>query len=235
MSSPLLLTQALAARTDSPSDIRQGVVSAVTSRGVDVALAGGLIKSAGHLTSYNPAVGDTVTMISYADSWVVLGRVLGPGTATDLASPGTGIGPSILDGCVTSGTGGDIVTSTGSLVSVPRLSLSYYHPPAHWVMLLFSYCWYSSVSADVMTTRLVEASSGFTYAVDNTQVSGGIGNFATHAIMADQSLGGAARNWSLTFQRILGTGTARLYDPNNRRTSLFAIDMGLYPSIIRVV
>ena len=233
MTKPLLLTQKLAEATGAPSDIRVGTVAAVTSRGIDVALADGLIRDAGHLTSYNPAVGDPVTMISYANSWVVLGRVLGPGTPTDNASPGLGLGLTILDGCVLSGTGNDMALSTGSLVAVPRYGVSFFHPPTHWVMLLFSFSWYSTVAGDVVQVRLVEA-GGTAYSVDNQQVVGGIGNFATMAFMVDPTLGAAARSWSATVQRIGGSGTSRVYDPTARRGSLVAYDLGA-SSIIRTV
>lgn len=233
MNDVLGLTRRTAERTADPSDIRTGVVTAVTSRGIDVQVGTGLVTGAAHLQSYNPAVGDTVTMISYSNSWVVLGRSVGPGTATDLATPGTGIGSTILDGMVLSGANVDLATSTGAQVTVPRYGLSFYHPPNHWVLLLLTYNWYSSVGNDVMTTRVKEA-GGTSIGVDNTQVVGGIGNTTTLGVMAAPSLGGAARTWSLSVQRVSGSGTVRIYDPGGRFGSWIAYDLG-DQAIIRTV
>jgi hypothetical protein len=233
VSSPLGLTQATAAATSNPSDIRRGEVIAVTSRGVDVAIGAGMVEGAAHLTSYNPAVGDTVAMISYANSWVVVGRAVGPGTAADYSVPGTGLGSTILDGCVLTASNTDLATSTGSQVAVPRLGLTYYHPPSHWVLLMLNYSWYSSVANDVMTTRVVEA-GGTAYSFDNTQQVAGVGNFSTVAVLADQSLGGLKRSWLLTIQRVSGSGTVRMYDPGTRKGSWVAYDLGA-ASIIRTV
>lgn len=226
MSGPLGLTQQTAERTGTPSDLRTGTVLAVTARGIDVQVATGLVEGAAHLASYNPAVGDAVSMISYANSWLVLGRAVGPGTAADLATPGIGVGSTVLDGMALSGANVDLATSTGAQVTVPRYGLSFYHPPNHWVLLMLTYNWYSTVANDVMTTRVIEA-GGTTIGIDNTQGgAGGIGNVSTLAVMAKPSLGGAKRTWSLTVQRFSGTGTVRIYDPSNRFGSWIAYDLG---------
>lgn len=235
MTGPLGLTQEAAARTDAPSDITTGIVSAVTSRGIDVQRGGGLVSGAAHLSSYNPAVGDTVTMISYSNSWIVLGRSVGPGTAVDNSTPGTGIGAILLDGMVLSGANVDLAISTGALVTVPRYGVSFYHPPGHWVMLLWTYNWYSSVANDVMTFKLVEAGGTAVATIENTQAGvGAIGNGSTLAVMTPPTLGGVSRSYTMTLQRFSGTGTTRAYDPSVRRGSLLAYDLG-DQSIIRTV
>lgn len=235
MTGPLGLTMETAARTSTPSDLRQGTVVAVSARGIDVAYADGLIESAAHLTSYNPAVGDTVTMISFANTWCVLGRLLGPGTPTDYASPGTGLGMTLLDGCALSGTNADMATSVGAEVAVPRYGVSFYHPTNHWAMILMTYSWYSSVAADVLTVRVKEAAAGTQASMDNIQPGvGGIGQFSTFALLLPPSLGGVKRSYSLTVQRISGTGTVRVFDPNTRRGSMLAYDVG-DASMIRTV
>lgn len=233
MTLPLGLTLGTAERTGTPSDIRTGTVIAVTSRGIDVAVAGGVVEGAGHLTSYNPAVGDPVTMISYANSWIVLGRILGPGTPTDGASPGLGLGSTILDGVALSGTNTDIAVSTGSVVTVPRYAVSFFHPANHWVVLRLGYSWYSSVAGDVMQVKLNEP-GGTSMLVETTQVTGGIGNYSTFDIPLPPTLGDAARSWTMTLQRVVGTGTTRVFDPPNRRGSLIAYDLG-DQSMIRTV
>lgn len=236
MSSPLQLTSKTAERTGTPSDIRTGTVAAVTSRGIDVTVGSGRVEGAAHLTSYNPAVGDTVTMIYYANSWVVLGRAVGPGTGTDNVTPGTGIGMTLLDGCVLSLTNTDMATSTGAEVTVPRYGVTFYHPTGHWVMIMMTYSWYSSVASDVLTVRLKESISGNTVAsIDHIQAGvGNIGQFSTFALMMPPTLGGAKRSYFLTVQRFSGTGTVRIFDPNTRRGSMLAYDAG-DQAIIRTV
>lgn len=230
------LSQAVAAATADPSDIRQGTVTAVTSRGITVAIATGSVENAAHLTSYNPAVGDTVSMIRFANSWLVLGRLVGPGTATDSITPGTGLGMTLLDGCVLSLTNTDMATSTGAEVTVPRYGLTYYHPTSHWVVILMTYSWYSSVANDVLTVRLKESISNTTVAsTDHIQPGvGGIGQFSTLALMTPPTFGGGKRSYYLTVQRFSGTGTVRVFDPSTRRGSMLAYDVG-DQSIIRTV
>src|ERR1041384_3661417 len=77
-----------------------GTVVAVTSRGIDVSVGTGLVPNIAHLQGYNPAVGDPVGMLRFEDSWVVLGRPVGPGTATDNVTPGSGLGTTLLGGVV---------------------------------------------------------------------------------------------------------------------------------------
>lgn len=221
------LAQAVAGFAGDPSDIRQGTVSRVTSRGIDVTVADGLVENAAHLTSYNPAVGDPVTMIRYADSWAVLGRLVGPGTATDYATPGTGLGMTLLDGCVLSGTNTDMATSVGAEVAVPRYGVSYNHPTNHWVMILMTYSWYSNVANDVLTVRVKEALAGTQASMDHIQPGvGNIGQFSTFALLVPPTLGGVKRTFALSVQRFSGTGTVRVFDPNTRRGSMFVYDVG---------
>lgn len=227
MSGPLGLTTATAAATGSPSDLRQGVVTAVTSRGIDVQVGNGLATDLAHLTSYNPAVGDTVVMMLFSNVWFVLGRPVGPGTPTDNATPGTGLGMTLLDGCVTSGTNADMATSTGAEVAVPRYSISFYHPANHWAMILMTYSWYSNVANDVLTVRVKEALAGTQASMDHIQPGvGNIGQFSTFALLTPPTLGGAKRTYTLSVQRFSGTGTVRVFDPNTRRGSMFAYDTG---------
>lgn len=221
------LTSQTAAGIEAPSDMRMGTVSSVSARGIDVTVAEGLISGAAHLPGYNPAVGDPVAMVRFQDAWLVLGRPVGPGTATDYASAGLALGMPILDGCVLSGTGNDMATSTGAETAVPRYGVTYFHPPNHWVMILMTYSWYSSVASDVLTVRVKEAAAGTQASVDHIQPGvGGIGQFSTFALMTPPTLGGAKRSYSLTVQRFSGSGTVRVFDPSTRRGSMIAYDIG---------
>jgi hypothetical protein len=218
------LAQALAG--ERPSDFRTGAVTAVTSRGVSVQVGTGLVENAAHLTSYNPAVGDTVAMTLFNDSWVVLGRLLGPGTPTDYTAPGTGIGAQLLDGCVLSGGGAVMASSTGSVVAVPRYGVTFYHPIGHWVELRWLYNWFSTATNDVLIVQLVEAYSGTTLQIVETQGGGGVGSAAEYGLLTPPTLGGAKRSWSMTVQRFAGAGTSRIEDPAARRGKLLAYDAG---------
>lgn len=225
MSSPIAFAQALAGASVDPSDLRTGEVVAVTSRGIDVQVGTGLVAGAAHLTSYNPAVGDTVAMISFADSWTVLGRLLGPGTAVDYTAPGTAVGVQLLDACVLSGANTVMASSTGSVVAVPRYGVTYYHPVGHWVELRWLYNWFSTVTNDVMIMQLLEA-GGTALQTIETQPGGGVGSTSEYGLLVPPSLGGAKRSWTMTVQRFAGTGTSRIEDAPARRGKLVAYDLG---------
>ena len=135
---PNPLTQATAQGLDGPTEIRTGTVTAVTARGITVAVAEGTVPAA-HLDSYAPAVGDPVAMAAFRDSWLALGRPVGTGTATDLVTPGSGAGPTVLGGMVLSGTNATMASSTGSFVTVPRYRCTYHHPANHQVMIWGGY------------------------------------------------------------------------------------------------
>ena len=236
MAGPRGLTQATADALDGLAEVRAGTVSAVTSRGIDVQVAEGLIASAAHLDSYNPAVGDPVVCAVYRDSWTVLGRPVGPGTATDLATVGSGVGLTVLGGKVLSGGGATMASSTGSVVVVPRYGVSYHHPPGHWVLLLCGISWYSSVTNDWMSVALVNTQSGAAVgSVELVQAgSNAFGHFETWSGMVPPAYGGVRRDIHMTLQRISGTGASRIDDVAARRGYLVAVDLG-DQSVVTVV
>lgn len=209
-----------------PTDIRTGEITAVTARGVDVQVGVGLVPDAAHLTSYNPAVGDTVAMLLYNDAWIILGRLLGPGTPTDYSAPGTGLGMTLLDGMVLTQSGSILATSTGSPVTVPRYGVTVFHPANHWLKIEASYTFFSTVNADVVQVRLVETISGTTLAQIEHEQLPNSSWYVTVSFVAPPTLGGAKRTYGLQVNRLVGTGNCRLEDHANRRGSMFAWDLG---------
>lgn len=234
MTGPLGLTAAVGDRTGTPSDIRTGTVSAVTPRGIDVAVADGLIQGAAHLNSYNPAVGDTVAMISYSNSWMILGRAVGPGTATDSATPGTGLGYTLLDAMVLTKSGSVLATSTGTAVTVPRYGVTLFHPPGHWLEIRPTYTWFSTTNGDVMQVQLWESLSNAQVEAEEHIQPVGASQFTTTTFVVPPSLGGGRRSYFLKIQRVSGAGNCRLEDHALRRGSMLAFDLG-DQAIIRTV
>lgn len=234
MTGPRRLTVGTSERTEAPSDARMGIVTAVTSRGIDVAVAGGAVEGIAHLSSYNPAVGDPVYVTRYQDSWMVHGRPVGPGTATDSASPGSGLGATLVDGMALSGGGGVMATSVGAVVTVPRYSVTYFHPPGHWVELQWRYSWFSTVAGDVLQVQLLESLAAYAVQIEHVQPSGGVGNWASQAVLIPPALGDSARTFTMRLQRLAGTGTSRIDDAGARRGALLVFDVG-DKSIIRTV
>ena len=230
------LASQTAARTDSPSDIRMGTVVAVTSRGIDVSVGTGLVPNIAHLQGYNPAVGDPVGMLRFEDSWVVLGRPVGPGTATDNVTPGSGLGTTLLGGVVLSGSGVSPASSTGSVVTVPRYALNYYHPPNHWVMLWVGYSWFNNTVNDVLFVTFKNSVTGSTIGSDELIQAGGaaFGHFASAGYMVPPTEGGKEVKITMSIQRGAGSGTVRIDDPGVRRGYLIALDMG-HTSVIPTV
>lgn len=226
---PSSLTRVTADKTSAPSDIRTGTVIAVSSRGIDVDVAGGLVEGAAHLSSYNPAVGDPVVLIRFQDSWVVLDRPVGPGTATDLSTPGSGVGTTLLGGTVLSGTNTTIATSTGALTAVPRYRCTYFHPPNHQVLILCGVTWYCSVAADTLEISLWDAPTGtLAMGVPLNQASNAtFSHFETFGAMLNPAtFGGRRIDLYMNLQRVGGTGTSRVDDAATRRGYMVALDMG---------
>jgi len=226
---PRGLTSQASSATDAPTDLRSGIVVAVTSRGIDVDVASGRIVGAAHLASYNPAVGDPVALVRFQDAWLVLDRPVGPGTALDLATPGSGAGTNLLGGTVLSGTGATLASSTGTAVNVPRYRCTYYHPPGHQVLILCGVSWYSSVTADSLWIMLWDAVSGVQASImDLNQMSNNFfGHFETFgAMLQPATFGGRKVDLYMQVQRAGGTGTSRVDDIAARRGFMIALDMG---------
>lgn len=221
-------------KTADPSELRVGVVTEVTARGITVAISEGSV-AAGHLDSYAPAVGDNAALMKTQDSWLALGRVVGSATPTDLNSPGSGIGPSVLDAMISSGGGGTLASSTGALVTVPKFSLDFYHPPGHQVLVLAGFNWYGTVTNDWIIAQLWETTT-------NTQVGQFVDIQSNNAFgRADwiygcmiNDFGGAKRNVVFKIQRLTGTGTIRSDDSTTNRPFMIAYDMG-DSSVFRIV
>jgi hypothetical protein len=233
---PRGLTQQAGQLLADPTDVRQGRVSAVTARGIDVAVAGGLVADAAHLDGYNPAVGDNVVMTRFADSWFVLGRPVGPGTATDNATRGTGVGATLLNGVVLSGGGATLASSTGAVVTVPRYNLNYHHPAGHWVMLWVGYSWYNNITNDVLFVTFKNSVTGATVGTDELIQAGGnaFGHWASAGYLVGPSEGGKEAKITMTIQRGAGTGTVRVDDAAVRRGYLIALDMADQTSLATV-
>lgn len=229
---PRGLTQETANRTDAATDLRTGTVTAVTARGIDVAVAGGNVAGAAHVDSYNPAVGDSVALLQLRDSWLVLGRPIGPGTTADNITPGPAVGTTLLGGVVLAPTGAVLATSVGAQVTVPKYALKFHHPRNHWVLLMCGVSWRSSVANDELFITLWSATDNPDFAVGGTTVIQGPAvttvAYETITVMLPPSRGGKEGDYYMTLQRGLGTGTTRIDDTsstNFRPGYLVALDM----------
>lgn len=227
---PAGLTMRTAGKTESPTDLRSGTVAAVTPYGLEVTIASGTVKNASHLSSYNPAVGDPVTLLRFENAWVVLGRPVGPGTASDAATPGLGAGTTLLAGMALSGTGATMASSTGSAVVVPRYGVTFFHPANHWVLLLCGFTRYSSVANDWMSINIRNASFLSAVVGGGEFVQAG-NNFYAHfetigVMIPPTPYGGSGSSYFVEVKRENGSGTSRIDDPSNRRGFMLALDMG---------
>lgn len=226
---PRGLTAATAGLTDGGVAVQMGVITAVTSRGLTVARAGGTIEDVAHLSSYNPAVGDPVALVRYQDAWLVTGRPVGPGTTLDTATPGSAAGTTLLDGMALAGAGVSIATSTGAVVVVPKYGVTFYHPPNHWVLLLIGVSWYSSVVNDWLTLSIRNSvTAARVFYTDKIQAgSNSFAQWETIGAMLPPSLGGKGASYYMDLQRVAGSGTSRVDDNlPERRGYMLALDMG---------
>jgi hypothetical protein len=232
MTTPLLvprgpsgLTEETALRTEAPSDLRMGTVTTVTARGVTVNVAGGLVP-ASHLDSYSPAVGDTVALQRFQDAWVVLGRVVGTSTPTDNATPGPGMGATMLDGAYTSGAA-TLASSSGAEVPVPGYSLTFHHPINHSVLIVMGFTWQATISTDWLWMLLRESqSSSLINSRAEPVVSNSFGRYTSWHGIAGPPLGGLPRTYYMTIQRLSGTGTLTVTKSDTARGFMLAIDAG---------
>lgn len=76
---PSPLVEATAGRTEGPTELRVGIVSAVLTNELRVDVAGGVV-SASYLAGYTPVLAHRVLLLKTQDSWIVLDRIIGPGT-----------------------------------------------------------------------------------------------------------------------------------------------------------
>lgn len=232
---PKRLVTETAAKTEDPTELRIGVVSSVSARGITVAVADGEV-GASHLDSYAPAVGDTTALVKAQDTWVALGRVVGSATPVDNQAPGGAAGPSILDGLVTSGPS-TLASSTGGQVTVPKYSISFYHPVNHQVMIIAGFFWTATNAADYIVAQIYETSTGTPLLVGEFVENIENVSFGRHREchgLANFSFGGSARTYVLKMARVAGAGTVSITENVNARGYMYALDLG-DSSVFRVV
>lgn len=228
MTAPAPTGLLLPAPVPQPTDLCSGIVTEVTSRGLTVSRAAGLIQNVAHLDSYNPAAGDAVSLVRFAGSWLCLGRPVGPGTPEDLATPGSGLGTTLLGGIVMSGTNTTIASSTGALVAVPRYRCTYHHPTGHHVLIMLGFTWYCSVAADTMAVTVWDAITGTKVGelIFNQSSNNFFSRFESAGVLVPRTQGGRKVDLYLQVQRLGGTGTSRIDDNSATPGYMVALDLG---------
>lgn len=228
---PREITTQTEGKTEGPSDLRVGTVKAVSAQGITVTVASGDIIAA-HLDSYSPTVGDAVALMKAQDSWLVLGRAIGPGTrvATDLTGPGPTATGSTLAGLVTAGDGTVMASSAvGVTVDVSKLDLNYYHPVGHHVLCSLGFNWTASaantglvvdvwentIASPVQISQLVITSAGAASRTNWINIQ---------CVLAANTYGGAPRNINVAVTSQTA-GTVTVTD-SSRRAYLFVQDLG---------
>jgi hypothetical protein len=241
MSSPLLLpppgprnlSTQTQDKTQNPSDLRVGKVSAVSAAGVNVDVAEGNVLAA-HLDSYSPAIGDAVALMKTQDSWLIMGRTIGPGTRerTDLTGPGPAVTGSTLAGFVTTGDGSVMASSAvGVTVDLTKMELDYYHPENHHVLVRLGFNWTGSATTtgiivDVWENTIPSPQQicqwiGVEQAPANTNRWLNI-----EAVLPASVYGGAARNINVAVT-CQTTGTVTVTDNGlTRRAYMYVVDLG---------
>jgi hypothetical protein len=134
------LAQEVAEKTDRPSELRVGTVTAVTYSVVTCEVAGGTVE-ASRLASYMPAIGEPCVLMMVGDSWIALHSVYGAGSP---ASVRLGIANynQASSGDTTSSTSFVDMSGTG-LVFVKR-------SPISWIRLKLAFSAFASVNLGVM-------------------------------------------------------------------------------------
>lgn len=216
-------TTEVAARTDAQSDLRMGIVTAVTTRGITVAV-GAQSVDASHLDSYAPALGDPVALMKVQDSWLAIGRVVGPGNASDLSGVGPAIGPSYL--------GGGIITTTRTTstaagpVNISGWDIDFWLPPNHSALVIAGLPTFGSVAASVMQFALVAVGIGQISQLRRSTVTGSIAVMETLTGVVMPASAGRAINVVATVQFVSGTGTANVNGFSVNPGYMVALDLG---------
>jgi hypothetical protein len=209
-------TQGTAQKTDAQSDLRMGIVTDVTTRGITVAV-GAQTVSAAHIDSYAPAIGDAVALVAVQDSWLALGRVVGPGNPTDGSAAAAAAGPSLIGGGAVTGISNvSLASSAGPATNIPKYDQTYYHPTNHVVMIMAGIDWTASVTTASTVLFLQETTSPTTCGFFR-QVAGVTSDLFTIVYgIAPASLGGQQRRITAQVSASGGTITARDGNPAGR-------------------
>lgn len=216
-------TSETASKTDAQSDLRMGIVTAVTTRGITVNI-GPEVKDAAHLDSYAPAVGDPVALMKTQDSWLAIGRVVGPGNSTTLEGPGPAVGPSLL--------GGGIVTTTRSTstaagpVNISGWDIDFWLPPNHAALIVTGLPYFGSVAGSVAQFTLVAVGVGQVAQLRRSAISGNIVQMETMTGVVMPSSVGRAINVIAQLQFLSGTGTSNVAGFSVNPGYMFAMDLG---------
>jgi len=216
-------TTEVAGKTDASSDLRMGVVTAVTTRGITVQV-GAQTHDAAHLDSYAPAVGDPVALMKFEDSWLALGRTVGPGNASDLSGVGPAIGPSFL--------GGGIVTTTRTTstsagpVNISGWDIDFWLPAGHHALVIAGLPYFGSVAGSVAQMMLNAVGIGQISQMRRTSITGNIASMETITGVVVASDVGRAINVIAQLQFISGSGTVNVNGFSVVPGFMIAMDLG---------
>lgn len=222
---PALSTTETALKTDGQSDLRMGVVTAVTTRGITVAVDARTVDAA-HLDSYAPAVGDAVALMAVQDTYIAMGRVVGPGNPTDGTAAAAAVGPSFIGGgSITTTTNAVLASTAGVATTVPGYDQTYYHPENHVVLAMAGLDWTASATTTATVLFLQELMGPSTVGFHRQ-----LANFTTDLFsvvygIIPPSLGGTQRRIALQISATGGTVTAKEGNPAGRGF-LLLLDLG---------
>jgi hypothetical protein len=220
---PAASTTETANKTDAQSDLRMGIVTAVTTRGITVDVGAQSVDAA-HLDSYAPALGDPVALMKTQDSWLAIGRVVGPGNSPSLQGPGPSIGPSYLGGGMI--TVSASASTAGAAVNIPGYDISFWLPANHSALILAGMPWFGSVAASVIQLMLNVVGVGQILQTRRTTISANIANGdLVYGVVVPSSLARSVRVVGQV-QFISGSGTANVQGFSVVPGFMVALDLG---------
>lgn len=219
---PSNMAAEVAGKTDAQSDLRMGVVTAVTTRGITVAV-GAQSVDASHLDSYAPAIGDPVALMKVQDSWLAMGRVVGPGNASDLTGVGPAIGPSYLGGGIIT-TSKTTSTSAGP-VNVNGWNINFWLPPNHSALVIAGLPFFSTVAASVGQLTLLANGSQFSQLL-RAGVAGNIIQMETLTGVVMPASTGRSINVVAQLKFISGTGSVNVNGAASVVGYMVVLDLG---------
>lgn len=216
-------TTEVAGKTDAQSDLRMGVVTAVTTRGITVNVGAQSVDAA-HLDSYAPALGDPVALMKTQDSWLAIGRVVGPGNASDLSGVGPAIGPSLLGGGIVTTT--RTTTTTGGPVNISGWDIDFWLPPNHSALVIAGLPYFGSIAGSVGQMMLNAVGVGQIAQMRRSAITGNIAQMETLTGVVMPTSDGRAINVVAQLQFISGTGSSNVNGFSVNPGYMVAMDLG---------
>lgn len=221
------LAEVIKATQPADNAMRTGKVYAVDGLTVSCLVNGGVV-DAGYLSSYAPAVGDTVAISRQDSAWLILGSINGSGGGSG-SSGGGSVAGALLAAKVTNGNT-TLASTAGAAVLVTKYSVTFAQASGHTVMVRARFSWGSTadnnwILVNLRAGTLVSSPTVGEFVLPATSLSFGRVDMV-EGILPASTYGGGTRTVVMTVSRLFGSGTINVVEATARPGYIAAYDMG---------